>query len=135
FRRDAGGHQRGGVYVELDNRLLIDALWQLALPPDEERHADTAFPGVALAAAQRRVRRAVLREFADWAAVVAEEENQRVAAQARRVNLVQHGADRLVQGQRHGGVGAALFARDRRDPLQAGVGGVHRRVDGVERQV
>ena len=88
---DARGGQRRRLEVELDHRLVVGlAGGKRALPLHQVRHADAAFPGLGLVAAEKAVARAIDRR----AAVVADEEDQRVLGQLRLVELLQHGADR-----------------------------------------
>ena len=68
-------------------------------------------------------------------AVVAAKEDQRVLLQVAAAQLVEHLADGLVQGQGHRAIRAPHGIGNRGELFQSFVGGVHRRVHGVERQV
>ena len=71
----------------------------------------------------------------DRAAVVAEEDDVGVFGLAGLVEFGEHAADVFVHGIHHRGVGAAFFVGDLREFLEAVVGRVHGRVDGVEGEI
>ena len=128
--------QSRGRGVELDHGWIEHTGLQAAGPGDEERHADAAFERGALGTAKRMVARSVHRRAGHGgAAVVADEENEGVLLEAGVGELLAHAADGFVHRQHHGGVGAALLVGDVGELRQSVVGGLHRRVDGVEGEI
>src|SRR5436190_15406484 len=107
----------------------------MALPLDDERHTNAAFPGVALAAAQREVARAVRSELRRRTAVVGQEEDDRVLFEIQLAQFRQHRADRVVELARHREVGAPLLILDAVELGPRLLRRLHRRVYGIEREI
>jgi len=131
--RAARRDQRRRQDVELEDRLAIALAGRdLPLPLDAERHPDAPLQGRPLPTPQRIVQRGVL---PGRAAVVGQEEDQRVLLLTGLAQLRQDAADRVVHGRHHGRERAPLLVLDAREASEVPLRRLERNVLGVERQV
>ena len=123
--------------VQLDDRLVEDgACGDVTLPLKGEWNPDSPFERCALATPKWRIDAAVDRGPSHrWPAIVADEEDERIFVQSRFTKFLEHLSDRIVHRRKHRGVRLPLAVSDGGKFVQAHCFRLHRRVNGIERQI